>query len=55
MRTLTTRTLRTVADFPGVIARRDNNGNADDADFADCRGFAGRDARRGNKGNAAGF
>ena len=33
-------------DFPSVTARRRNNGNADDADLADCRGFARRDVHR---------
>ena len=44
-----------------MTAERDNNGNADDADRADCRGFAERDVRcdlpgvtagRDNNGNA---
>ena len=35
-----------------MTARRDNNGNADDADWADRRGFAARDVRRDNNGNA---
>ena len=38
-----------------MISERDNNGNADDADLADCRGFAERDARRDNNGNAKEF
>ncbi len=55
MATLTTRTWRTVADLPSVmssvIARRDNNRNADDADLADCRRFAECDVRCNTNGH----
>jgi len=57
--TLTTRTLRTAADLPSVmstvIALCDNNRNADDADLADCRGFAECGVRFDTNGHVEGI